>query len=211
MFNLNRLKTFLPYLFVSWEILCNILLALVYGRFAMLMGISFTANPRLSTFLLGLKESLCFVLLLTRRFPKNVSTRLYPWAASIAGTCAPLLLRPAAANDQLAGQVIQCAGYALSLWSFLALNRSFGIVPANRGIKRSGPYRFVRHPIYLGYAIGNLGFVMNQLSGANIILYFTATAISILRLIEEERFLDCDAAYQDYCRSTKWRLIPLVF
>ena len=33
----------------------------------------------------------------------------------------------------------------------VVLGRSFGLVPANRGIVARGPYLLVRHPIYAGY------------------------------------------------------------
>ena len=40
----------------------------------------------------------------------------------------------------------------------MALGRSFGVAPANRGIVVRGPYSFVRHPIYTGYLITHTGF-----------------------------------------------------
>ena len=42
----------------------------------------------------------------------------------------------------------------------LSLGRSFGLIPANRGVVSTGVYRFVRHPIYLGYLITHVGFVV---------------------------------------------------
>ena len=41
----------------------------------------------------------------------------------------------------------------------LTLGRSFGLMPANRGVVSSGIYRFVRHPIYAGYLITHVAFL----------------------------------------------------
>src|SRR5512133_1092983 len=41
-------------------------------------------------------------------------------------------------------------GYALIFWSLLSIGKCFGIAPADRGLIMRGPYRWVRHPMYLG-------------------------------------------------------------
>jgi protein-S-isoprenylcysteine O-methyltransferase Ste14 len=42
----------------------------------------------------------------------------------------------------------------------VALGRSFGIAPANRGVGRPRPYGFVRHPIYSGYIVTHIAFAI---------------------------------------------------
>ena len=42
----------------------------------------------------------------------------------------------------------------------MALGRSFGLAPANRGVVVRGPYTLVRHPIYTGYLVTHVGFLM---------------------------------------------------
>ena len=42
----------------------------------------------------------------------------------------------------------------------ITLGRSFGVVPANRGVVVGGPYNFVRHPIYTGYLITHVAFLV---------------------------------------------------
>ena len=54
---------------------------------------------------------------------------------------------------------LQLAGLAWQVAAKVTLGRSFGLLPAARGLVTSGPYRVVRHPIYLGYLITHLAFV----------------------------------------------------
>ena len=55
--------------------------------------------------------------------------------------------------------VLSRLGLLLVIAGKLSLGRSFGLMPANRGIVSTGLYRLVRHPIYLGYLITHVAFV----------------------------------------------------
>lgn len=48
-------------------------------------------------------------------------------------------------------------GFFLSTWGILTLRLSFSVLPEKRKIIRNGPYRYVQHPIYFGYALMTLG------------------------------------------------------
>ena len=100
------------------------------------------------------------------------------------------------------------AGLAINVAAKLFLNRSFGVVAANRGVKRGGPYRLVRHPMYLGYIVTQFGFLLSGFSIANLALYLAAWTLQVLRIIEEERFLTRDPAYRNYRGKVRYRLIP---
>jgi protein-S-isoprenylcysteine O-methyltransferase Ste14 len=103
------------------------------------------------------------------------------------------------------------AGLLLSVLSKLYLNRSFGLVAANRGVKIGGPYRFVRHPMYLGYIINQLGFLIASFTLANFAIYIAAWTFQILRLREEEAILCLDPRYRQFAESVSARLIPGVY
>ena len=69
---------------------------------------------------------------------------------------APFMLRTAdnaaLAPDTLT-MLISAVGLIIVVASKITLGRSFGLVPANRGVVVRGPYTFVRHPIYAGYLV----------------------------------------------------------
>lgn len=70
----------------------------------------------------------------------------------------------------LAGMFFGLIGPALSLWGVLSLGKSFGVFVSVRKLVLHGPYRFVRHPIYLGYVLVWLGLLLVNLSPAFLLL-----------------------------------------
>jgi protein-S-isoprenylcysteine O-methyltransferase Ste14 len=63
-------------------------------------------------------------------------------------------------------------GMMVQVHAKLVLGRSLGCVPANRGLKLSGPYRFVRNPMYVGVVAIVLGEAL--LLGAVALLWYAA-------------------------------------
>ena len=133
--------------------------------------------------------------------------------AAFCGTALPLLVRPGGA--QLAPVIVTSGlmlfGLALSIASKLYLNRSFGLIAANRGVKTSGPYRFVRHPMYLGYMITQLGFLLSSFTVLTLGIYLVAWSFQIVRVREEESVLCADPEYRDFSTRVPTRLIPGVY
>ena len=114
------------------------------------------AHPHLILFLLG--EVLAVVLLLLNR-RGDTATDIYPVAIAFIGTGAALLVVPQGVrliSDPVSLALI-VSGSAVALAAKAFLGRSFGLVAANRGVKDAGIYRFVRHPMYLGYMLSHLG------------------------------------------------------
>ncbi|MEX2273724.1 MAG: isoprenylcysteine carboxylmethyltransferase family protein [Vicinamibacterales bacterium] len=90
--------------------------------------------------------------------------------------------------------MIAILGEAIRIWAA-------GHLEKGREVTTSGPYRFTRHPLYLGSAIIALGFVIASRSVAVALLaavYFALTYTSAIR--REETFLTgrFGAAYPDY-------------
>ncbi|WP_322794697.1 methyltransferase family protein [Thermoflexus sp.] len=128
---------------------------------------------------------------------------LLPWGAGLfPGAPAPLPLRAA-------GEALQLLGVLLALWALLALGEAFGIAPADRGLAERGPYRRIRHPMYLGEAMAFAGWLLERpsLEGAGLLL--AAVALAALRIRWEEEVLG--EAYRAYAARVRWRMIPLVW
>jgi len=99
-------------------------------------------------------------------------------------------------------------GLILSILSKLYLNRSFGLIAANRGVKVRGPYRFIRHPMYVGYVISQVAFLGGSLSTRNLVIYAIAWAAQLIRVREEERVLLQDQDYRSFAERVRYRFIP---
>jgi protein-S-isoprenylcysteine O-methyltransferase Ste14 len=111
------------------------------------------------------------------------------------------------------GAVLFACGIALAVWARLHLGRNWGMPMSQRAepeLVTSGPYRFVRHPIYTGLLTAMLGTVLvNNLLGLIVVavlvgyFYYSGTV--------EERNLTATfpQAYPEYKSRTKM-LIPFL-
>lgn len=159
-----------------------------------------------------LLEGWAAVLFLARRMPDELSVRPVAWLAAPIGSFAMLLARPTDGGLlNFPCELVQLLGLLIALVSLGTLGRSFGIVAANRGVKTQGPYRFVRHPAYVGYFISYLGYVAENPSVVNVGLLCLSTAFQLVRIREEEQLLSGDASYQGYRTTVRYRLIPRVY
>jgi protein-S-isoprenylcysteine O-methyltransferase Ste14 len=107
--------------------------------------------------------------------------------------------------------LLMLGGVALQITAKLFLRRSFGIVAANRGIKIGGPYRFIRHPMYAGYILSQVGFLLANPSAWNLAVYSFCWGCQLCRILAEERLLIRDEAYRGLVERVPYRLIPKVF
>jgi protein-S-isoprenylcysteine O-methyltransferase Ste14 len=162
--------------------------------------------------LLFLAPNVLFLALVVfRRKPKEIGARGADWVLPIAASAAPQLLvnvsGPALTSNWVALGAM-AAGGLLAFASMLSLGRSFGIFPANRGVKCQGPYAMVRHPMYLGYALWQLGFVLSNPGWGNALVFAVATGLQLWRIQREEGVLAGDPIYLAYREKVRARLIP---
>lgn len=182
------------------------LLAL-FGYFIMRMLPSIEINPY--NLLIILAEAFTAFLVLVRRPGAPVGDKRV-WAAAAAGTALPLLILPAGPSivPLGLGAALVGMGLVISLAAKMVLARSFGMVAANRGVKLDGPYRWVRHPMYLGYLVTHVGFLLTHLTLWNAAIYTVTWLAMALRIQAEEACLSLDPAYRAYCAKARWKLIP---
>ena len=82
----------------------------------------------------------------------------------------------------------------------------------NQRVINTGPYRFVRHPLYSGGLLLLLGIPLALGSGWALLLWPPLAAVIIWRLIDEEKYLRANlSGYNDYCAATPYRLIPRIY
>jgi protein-S-isoprenylcysteine O-methyltransferase Ste14 len=172
-------------------------------------------EPSISTFGLVAINAVALVLFVTRRDAARVGNTLEGLIA-VAGTFVVSLLlivsgdEGAALRDApayaIAVQAIGIVGWVVSL---AALGRSLGIAPADRGLVRHGPYRFIRHPIYAFEALFFLGWLIGapdwEKNAAILVIW---AALQIVRIVREERII---GGYDEYRQTVRWRIIPFVW
>jgi protein-S-isoprenylcysteine O-methyltransferase Ste14 len=107
------------------------------------------------------------------------------------------------------GDVLLFGGLLFALASVAVLGRCFGVLPDVRGLVTRGPYRLVRHPLYLGELTASLGMVVG--SDGRLLPAASLSVCIVCQLVRahyEERTLRAEfPEYDGYAASTK-RLIP---
>lgn len=159
---------------------------------------------------------------LARSVPAELLRSVYVWIASLLLMLVCLLWRPiggelydmsrplafAFALVQLAGLLIAARGVARIDPLELA-----GIRPAaqTQGLQVTGPYHWVRHPLYLGWLL--MVFGAAHMTGDRLAFAAITTCYLMIAIPWEERSLRRSFGddYTRYRRDVKWRMIPFIY
>jgi protein-S-isoprenylcysteine O-methyltransferase Ste14 len=191
--------------------------ALIVTLFTMLsvnLFADFVRTGHVTGLLLLAGEALVVILTVVRRKAMRVDRSVAAGVLTMLSVAGPPMLRASdvdALVPDAATAMISAIGLGLVVIGKMALGRSFGLVPANRGVVVRGPYTFVRHPIYTGYLITHVAFFIADPTPWNAAVIVIADTALILRALMEERVLSADAEYQSYCSRVGWHLVPGVF
>ena len=151
---------------------------------------------------------------LTRRPPKvrdySIASSVAVGAAYVYPYAQVICLRwsPGYVALPAAGLALVTLAACLSLVSLLTLGRLFGVRPALRDLVTSGPYRFVRHPLYLAYVLADIGYNLQEWNFVTLLLVLMGWASLVYRIYAEERVLSEHAEWPGYVALVRYRLCP---
>lgn len=106
------------------------------------------------------------------------------------------------------GLVLITVAAVLSLVSLFTMRKSFGIRPALRDLVKGGPYRLIRHPIYLAYVLADIGYNLEEWNSVTVALVLVGWASLAYRIYAEERVLSQHVDWPAYGTLVRYRLLP---
>jgi protein-S-isoprenylcysteine O-methyltransferase Ste14 len=151
------------------------------------------------------------VMTFARFAPRSATVNLRTIAASGGMLILPCFMRPTNLSiGALAttGLILELFGVVMTQVARVYMGRSFGILPANRGIVAKGPFRWVRHPIYFGWLILSIGYAMSYATDRNVMLIVATLPFMVWRIDQEEAHLSADPEYLRYMDRVRYRLLP---
>ena len=156
-------------------------------------------------------ETMVIIMVTFRRTANEISRRSADWVIGFVGTLLPLMVVQSDGAALPYGSMLLLLGFGIAVGAQLSLRRSFGVVAANRGVRTGGLYALVRHPMYLGYFLTHLGFLLTNPARWNVVVYAVWMACQLYRIRAEERVLSADTAYEAFTRRVPYRLVPFVY
>ncbi|WP_338831746.1 methyltransferase family protein [Bradyrhizobium sp. 27S5] len=155
------------------------------------------------------------LLVMTRPPAKAHADGLLPRVAAFAGTYMPWTIGFFGETDKalpnLASTVCVLAGMMMMLVTIRHLGKSFSLVPQARSVVQTGPYRWIKHPLYLAEEIAVFGVVLKSFSSVTLALFVLHIGVQVCRIHYEEDLLR--RSFPEYAsyEASRWRLIPYVW
>jgi protein-S-isoprenylcysteine O-methyltransferase Ste14 len=157
------------------------------------------------------------LFLIRRRQPRGEHAALLPGLVALGGTFLLSVVGylPIAATTSsealLASSLVVLVGTTWTIWSLATLGRCFGMLPEARGLVTGGPYRLVRHPVYVGEIVSAIGLLLAKPSVAIVLIFATFVGLQCWRTVYEERAMASafPVTYPAYARRVG-RLLPRV-
>lgn len=160
--------------------------------------------------------------LVERVVPTDLVRSVYVWVASLLLLAMCVGWQPvgrtlyhASGAAALPVAAVQLCGAALGLLAVrrISVRELGGLEPAHPidALEATGPYRLVRHPIYLAVVL--LLFGTPQMTGDRLLFAALATLYMAVAIPFEEAGLEAQfgARYREYREAVRWRLIPYIY
>ena len=196
------------------DIFSRAVVVCLFSMMAVRFGADFLKTGRMTGLLLLVSELLVVVLTVVRRSAATVDRSMRARVLTTVSMLGPSLLKPAsvvALLPQIGTVGISALGLGIVIAGKITLGRSFGLMPANRGVVSSGVYRLVRHPIYMGYLVTHAAYLAAMPSAWNVAALILADVALLARAVCEEQTLARDPRYRAYQQVVRWRVCPGLF
>jgi protein-S-isoprenylcysteine O-methyltransferase Ste14 len=112
------------------------------------------------------------------------------------------------------GAVLLAAGLGFTVWARRHLGRNWSasvVVKEGHVLVRTGPYRYVRHPIYSGILLAFLGMVLAIGEWRGLVaLVLAGTSFMVKSRAEERRMRETFPEYAEYQQGTA-AIVPFVY
>jgi protein-S-isoprenylcysteine O-methyltransferase Ste14 len=169
----------------------------------------------LSSFCLATFYLLLALLILMRPPAQAQADGLLPKIAAFVGTYMPWTIAFFGKTDQalpnLASTACVLIGMIMMLVTIRHLGRSFSLVPQARNVVQTGPYRWIKHPLYLAEEIAVLGVVLRNPTPLTAVLLVLHIGVQVCRIYYEEDLLRRNCPEYSSYEASRWRLIPYVW
>ncbi|MFI7586097.1 methyltransferase family protein [Spongisporangium articulatum] len=157
------------------------------------------AGPQAALELAAAGLSIAFCTLVVRaylgRSTASATDRgLGAWLAAPLTTCLPFLspLLPSTVGSwqrSAVAFVLILVGTAWSVWAVRHLSTSLSVLPQARRLVDTGPYRWTRHPLYVGEVVAVTGFGVRAGHISHLMVVVGLVALQLYRAHREERLL----------------------
>lgn len=159
---------------------------------------------------------LVIAFLIIRRPAVRKARGLTPRLVALLGCALPSLVAfapriDAAPTMTLLSSATALFGTAGAIYAIVFLGRSFSVFPQARELVTGGPYRVVRHPLYLAELAVMFGAIWEIAQPWPLIIFSCAVGLQVLRMHFEEKILsEAFPSYRDYVKRTA-RLLPGIY
>jgi protein-S-isoprenylcysteine O-methyltransferase Ste14 len=173
----------------------------------------FYVAMRLSTVAFMLLAASAVIL---RSAPSGKASGLEPRISALLGTFliyAIVLLprRDLSLTEEVVSTLFTMIGNVAAVIALAQLGRSFSIMAESRRLVTTGPYRFVRHPLYAAEEIATIGMFMQFALPWAALLFVVQVAFQLRRMHNEELVLTARFPEYDVYSQTTARLIPGIY
>jgi protein-S-isoprenylcysteine O-methyltransferase Ste14 len=111
--------------------------------------------------------------------------------------------------------LMEILGIGLAFWAIVAMSQSkFNVLPDVRdgaSLIKSGPYKYVRHPMYSALIVIFLALIIDEFLVLRLLVYLALTATLVAKQFYEEGLLKKEFGQYRYYQENTWRIIPFVF